>query len=93
MGVKNIVATVLVLAGGIWLIIGITDIFGKNITAQSPCVFAILFCLLQFRHWAAKKHRPARSVVQAGRSSRRLFKAEAPSIIMSFAARATTLRW
>jgi uncharacterized membrane protein len=42
MGVKSIVATVLVLAGIIGLIIGITGIFGKNVTAQSPWIFAIL---------------------------------------------------
>jgi hypothetical protein len=42
MGVKSIVATVLVLAGIIGLIIGIAGIFGKNLTAQSPWIFAIL---------------------------------------------------
>jgi len=42
MGVKSIVATVLVLAGIIGLIIGIAGIFGKNMTAQSPWIFAIL---------------------------------------------------
>lgn len=36
------VATVLVLAGIIGLIIGIAGIFGKNMTAQSPWIFAIL---------------------------------------------------
>ena len=42
MGVKSIVATVLVLAGIIGLIIGIAGIFGKKMTAQSPWIFAIL---------------------------------------------------
>ena len=42
MGVKSIVATVLILVGVVGLIIGIAGIFGKNLTAQSPWIFAIL---------------------------------------------------
>jgi|APFEC2959095171_1045051.scaffolds.fasta_scaffold00001_277 hypothetical protein len=42
MGAKSIVATVLILAGIVGLIIGVAGIFGKNLTAQSPWMFAIL---------------------------------------------------
>ena len=42
MGAKSIVALLLILAGVVGLIIGIAGIFGKNLTAQSPWMFALL---------------------------------------------------
>ena len=42
MGAKSVVAVILILAGIVGLIVGIAGIFGKNLTAQSPWMFAIL---------------------------------------------------
>jgi hypothetical protein len=42
MGAKSILGIILVLAGAAGLVIGLLGIFGKNVTAQSPWLFAIL---------------------------------------------------
>jgi hypothetical protein len=42
MGAKSILGIILVLAGAAGLVIGLLGIFGKNVTPQSPWMFAIL---------------------------------------------------
>ncbi len=42
MGAKSIVGILLILMGLIGLIIGTFGIFGRNLTAQSPWIFAVL---------------------------------------------------
>lgn len=42
MGAKSIIGTILILVGIAGLIVGAFGIFGKNMTAQSPWIFAIL---------------------------------------------------
>ena len=42
MGAKSILGVILVLASAMGLVIGLLGIFGKNVTPQSPWMFAIL---------------------------------------------------
>ena len=42
MGAKSIVGVLLILIGIVGLIIGMFGIFGRNLTAQSPWIFAVL---------------------------------------------------